>query len=136
MGEIKDKVVTVESLSALHEYNKAAYMKNVVDISDMPMKYNPSEFTGFIMEFDDYDNANIKRCVNLTNILRDNEIDTTTAQSFHFDMSGNVLLYELVFSLSDEGYVVNASLHTHTISTGITKTKILTYNKIYGIKYL
>lgn len=27
MAEVKDKVVTVESLSALHEYNKASYMQ-------------------------------------------------------------------------------------------------------------
>lgn len=29
MAEIKDKVVTVESLSALHEHNKEAYMPKV-----------------------------------------------------------------------------------------------------------
>ena len=29
MAEIKDKVVTVESLSALHEHNKETYMPNV-----------------------------------------------------------------------------------------------------------
>ena len=27
MAEVKDKVVTVESLSALHEYNKETYMQ-------------------------------------------------------------------------------------------------------------
>ena len=29
MAEVKDKIVTVESLSAVHEYNKEAYMPKI-----------------------------------------------------------------------------------------------------------
>lgn len=31
MAEVKDKVVTVESLSALHEHNKETYMEKTAD---------------------------------------------------------------------------------------------------------
>ena len=46
MAEIKDKVVTVESLSALHEHNKSAYMPmvNPTGSGTMTMSGN-AEFT-------------------------------------------------------------------------------------------
>lgn len=42
MAEIKDKVVTVESLSALHDYNKEAYMNKVNPVSNGNYHHNGS----------------------------------------------------------------------------------------------
>lgn len=40
MAEIKDKVVTVESLAALHEHNKDAYMPKTNPVGDGTMTMN------------------------------------------------------------------------------------------------
>ena len=50
MAEIKDKVVTVESLSTLHEHNKNTYMSatNPVGSGEMTINGNAS-FTGSVL---------------------------------------------------------------------------------------
>lgn len=50
MAELKDKVVTVESLSTLHEHNKNTYMSatNPVGRGEMTINGNAS-FTGSIL---------------------------------------------------------------------------------------
>lgn len=49
MAEIKNKVVTVESLSALHEHNKNAYMSttNPTGTGEMTINGN-GNFSGYI----------------------------------------------------------------------------------------
>ena len=50
MAEIKDKVVTVESLSALHEHNKNSYMPMVDPTGSGTMTMNGNaSFTGDIV---------------------------------------------------------------------------------------
>jgi hypothetical protein len=47
MAEIKDKVVTVESLSTLHEHNKNTYMPMVDPVGNGEMTFNgDASFTG------------------------------------------------------------------------------------------
>ena len=43
MAEIKDKIVTVESLAALHEHNKTSYMSNVDPIASGSFSLNRKE---------------------------------------------------------------------------------------------
>lgn len=47
MAEVKDKVVTVESLSTLHEYNKNTYMPMVDPVGNGTMTMNgDASFSG------------------------------------------------------------------------------------------
>lgn len=49
MAEIKDKVVTVESLATLHEYNENAYMSKNNPVGNGTMTMNgDAEFSGNI----------------------------------------------------------------------------------------
>lgn len=49
MAEIKDKVVTVESLSTLHEHNKNTYMPMVDPVGNGTMTMNGNaSFSGYI----------------------------------------------------------------------------------------
>lgn len=49
MAEIKDKVVTVESLSALHEHNKNTYMPMVDPTGSGTMTFNGDVIVNSLM---------------------------------------------------------------------------------------
>lgn len=135
MAEIKDKVVTVESLSALHEYNKETYMPTWVDLGVAPIQYNPSEFVSFVAESTD-DANNEVRYIAFTDTTSNSSTLDTHARTFEFDDAGNMKRHELYFYWGEGGYMVDATTSQFSIGTEETESSSLPYNKIYGIKYV
>lgn len=135
MAEIKDKLVTVASLSELHEYNKTAYMSKVIDFGSAPFQYNPADFTSFILEVADEENDEARHIV-FTNKTSNSSTLDTKAQAFQFDSEGNMQLYELSFYWGDGGYSVDSTLSTFTVATGDKTSSSFAYTKIYGIQYI
>ena len=133
MAEIKDKVVTVESLSALHEYNKIAYMPNWTDLGATPYQHNPSEFIGFVVEFEDEANNEISYMMFTDKTSNSLTLDTK-AKAFKFDANANLLLYELYFYWGDGGYMLDATITQFAVTTGETTHSLMPYTKIYGIR--
>ena len=135
MAEIKEKVVTVESLSALHNYNKVAYMPTWVDLGVVPIQYNPSEFVSFVIELID-DTNNEVRYITFADKTSNSSTLDTSAKAFEFDGAGNIKRHELSFYWGEDGYMLDAITSQISISTQETENSSLSYNKIYGIKYV
>lgn len=135
MAETKDKIVTVESLSSLHEYNKITYMPKAIDLGNTPFQYNPADFTSFIVEIAGVEDVeNETRHIIFTDKISNALTLDTKAQAFHFDSDGNIQLYELSFYWGDGGYMVDATLSS--FASGEKVSEAFAYTKIYGIKYL
>lgn len=76
MAEIKDKVVTLESLSALHEHNKNAYLSSINPNGNGALKINGSgNFTGSLT----IGNVLIEATGDALNFLFLDEPSTTTS---------------------------------------------------------
>lgn len=59
MAETKDKVVTVESLSALHEHNKETYMTTVDPVGTGTMTMNGTMTISGVMTADEIDTKSL-----------------------------------------------------------------------------
>ena len=138
MTEVKDKVVTVESLAMVHAYNQSAYMPKtdnvfVLEDLDKSLQYDPNDFISFILEI--IDGNEIKQIV-FTNKTVNNDTLNVKAQTSMLDEDGVMLLYELYFYFENDRYIVEPILTKISLLTG-TKTSIsLFYAKLYGIKII
>lgn len=137
MTEIKDKIITLESLAILHAYNQNTYMSKInnmltlVDL-DEAFQHDLNDFVGFILEFNNAGNE-IKQIM-FTNKTSNSETLDVKAQAFQFNENGDMFLYELYFYLENDEYAVKSSLTKITLLTGTKATSFLSYNKLYGIK--
>ena len=138
MVDVKDKVVTVESLKAVHMYNKYTYVAKddnvliLVDLNNGLLNYNANDFIGFILETTDSDN-NIKQIM-FTNKTKNNNSSDVNVRAFDFDENMNMLIYELNFHYEDYNHIINSTLIKFTMQTGEKIISSLPYNRIYGIK--
>ena len=138
MAEIKDKIVTVESLAMVHAYNQNAYMPKTdniftqVDLNNESLHYNPNDFVGFILEIVDTNNKT--KQIAFTNKTSNNTTLDVKAQTSLPDENGDMLLYELYFYLENDQYIVESTLTKIALLTG-TKTSLpLSYTNLYGVK--
>jgi hypothetical protein len=138
MTELKDKVITMESLAMVHAYNQSAYMPKInnvftlVDLNDDSLQYNPNDFISFILEIADADNG-MKQIV-FTNRTVNNDAFDVKAQSSLLDEDGDIFLYELYFYLENDKYIVKPTLTKIVLLTGTRTLLNLSYNKLYGVK--
>lgn len=139
MIEVKNKIVTLESLATLHAYNQDAYMPKtnnmlaLVDLDEISNQYNPNDFVSFILEGTESNEEKSQQII-FTNKISNNTMFDVKAQAFQFDENGNMFLYELYFYLEDDKYTTKLSLTRIETLTGIKTISLLSYNKIYGIK--
>ena len=138
MAEIKDKIVTVESLAMVHAYNQNAYMPKTdniftqVDLNNESLHYNPNDFVGFILEIVDTNNKT--KQIAFTNKTSNNTTLDVKAQTSLPDENGDMLLYELYFYLENDQYIVESTLTKIALLPG-TKTSLpLSYTNLYGVK--
>ena len=138
MTEIKDKIITLESLAMVHAYNQNAYMSKtnnvlvLMDLDDKSLQYNPSDFVNFILEIVNANNE-IEQIV-FTNKIVNNETFNVKAQTSFLDENGDVLLYELYFYLENNKYKTDLKLTKISLLTGIKEFLDISYTKLYGIK--
>ena len=140
MANIKDKVITMESLAMLHAYNQDAYMSKadnvlvLIDLNKTLSAYNPNDFVNFVLEI--VDNNNETKQIIFTNKISNNETLDVKSQTSMLDENGDMLLYELYFSLENDKYKVNPMLTKIVLSTGIKTHLPLSYDKLYGAKII
>lgn len=138
MTEVRNKIVTVESLRAVHMYNRNTYVSKdenvlcLVDLEKALLQYNPNDFIGFILEIKD---DNETKQIMLTNKINNDETFDVIAQAFHFDEDMNMFIYKLYFHLIDNAYVIDSTLTKVVMLTGQKTLLPLSYGKIYGVKY-
>ena len=137
MTEVKDKVVTVESLAMVHAYNQSAYMPKtdnvfVLEDLDKSLQYDPNNFISFILEIADTNNE-IKQIV-FTNKTVNNDTLNAKAQTSMLDEDGVMLLYELYFYFENNRYIAEPILTKISLLTGTKTSMSLSYAKLYGIK--
>lgn len=138
MTDIKDKIITMESLAMVHAYNQSAYMPKIdnvlmlIDLDDKSLKYNPSDFVNFILEIVDTDNE-VKQIV-FTNKTSNSATLNVKAQTSLLDGDGDILSYELYFYLENNKYIVKPTLTKIALLTGIKTLVHLSYTKLYGVK--
>lgn len=138
MTEIKDKIVTIESLAMLHAYNQNTYMQKnnnmltVIDLDINSNEYNPNDFIYFILETINVDEQTSQQIM-FTNKISNNSNLDVKFQSFQFDKNGIMFLYELHFYLEQDEYKVNITLTKITSLNNIETTSI-SNTKLYGIR--
>ena len=138
MTEVKDKVVTVESLAMVHAYNQSAYMPKtdnvfVLEDLDKSLQYDPNDFISFILEI--IDGNEIKQIV-FTNKIVNNTTLNVKAQTSMLDEDGVMLLYELYFYFENDRYIAEPILTKISLLTGTKTSMSLSYAKLYGIKII
>ena len=138
MTNIKDKIITMESLAMLHAYNQSAYMTkndNVFTLIDLDEEsYNPNHYFGFFLEITDANNE-IKQIVLTSKTSNKSTLDVK-AQSLVLDENKDMLLYELYFYFENNEYTVKPMLTKIALSTGLKTYLYLSYDKLYGIKII
>lgn len=140
MTEVKDKIITLESLAMVHAYNQSTYMPKtdnilmLMDLSDESLQYDPSDFVNFILEIVDTDNET--RQIMLTSKTSNSTTLDVKVQTSLLDENGDMLLYELYFYLENGKYAVESTLTKIALLTGAKTTSPLSYNKLYGIKII
>lgn len=140
MTDIKDKIITMESLAMVHAYNQSAYMPKtdnvlvLIDLDKTLSAYNPNDFVNFILEIVD-DNNETKQII-FTNKTSNNDTLDVKSQTSMLDENGDMLLYELYFYLENNKYKVTPMLTKITLSTGTRTSLHLSYYKLYGAKII
>ena len=135
MVEIKDKVITMESLAMVHAYNQNTYMPKtnnipvLIDLDEISSQYNPSDFVNFILEIVDANNE-IKQIVFTNKIVNSVTFDVK-AQTSLLDEDGDMLLYELYFYLENDKYIVKPTLTKIALLTGVKTSSSFSYTKLY-----
>lgn len=138
MTEIKDKVITLESLAIVHAYNQNAYMPKtnnvliLIDLDENHLQYNPNDCVGFVLEMTDVNNET--KQIIFTNKTSNDVTLNVKSQTSQLNEDGDMLLYEIYFYLENGKYIAELSLTKITLSTGVKTISPLPYNKLYGIK--
>jgi hypothetical protein len=138
MTDIKDKIITMESLAMVHAYNQSTYMPKIdnvltlVDLGEPPLSCNPNDFIGFILEIADTNNET--RQITFTNKISNNATLNVRVQASMLDENKDILLYELYFYFENDKYIVKPMLTKIALSTGMKTSLYLSYTNLYGIK--
>lgn len=139
MLEIKDKIVTVESLAILHAYNQDTYISKdnniftLIELDAVNLQYNPKDFTSFILEVSN--NSETKQIM-LTDTTINNSTFEIKAKTFLLDGDGDMILYEVYFYLENDKYTVKPMLTKISLLTGVKTTSSFSYNRLYGVKII